>query len=68
MLLNEFLKEYRKNERQETTIVELKSTVAQQQKQIEALTAGLPEPSAARLCSVQAVRSLSGITSRQSRR
>jgi hypothetical protein len=46
MLLNEFLKEYRKNERQETTIVELKSTVAQQQKQIEALTAGLQKVSA----------------------
>ena len=46
MLLNEFLKEYRKNERQETTIVELKSTVAQQQKQIEALAAGLQKVSA----------------------
>jgi Chaperone of endosialidase len=46
MLLNEFQKEYRKNERQETTIVELKSTVAQQQKQIEALTAGLQKVSA----------------------
>ena len=34
MLLNEFLKEHRKNERQEATI-------ARQQKQIEALTAGL---------------------------
>ena len=46
MLLNEFQKEYRKNERQETTIVELKSTVAQQQKQSEALTAGLQKVSA----------------------
>jgi hypothetical protein len=46
MLLNEFLKEYRKNERQETTIVELKSTVAQQQKQIETLAAGLQKVSA----------------------
>jgi hypothetical protein len=34
MLLNEFLKEHRKNEKQEATI-------ARQQKQIEALTAGL---------------------------
>jgi hypothetical protein len=34
MLLNEFLKEHRKNEEQEATI-------ARQQKQIEALTAGL---------------------------
>jgi len=52
MLLNEFLKEHRKVEDQQATITELKSTVAQQQKdfqataaeqqkQIEALTAGL---------------------------
>jgi hypothetical protein len=34
MLLNEFLKEHRKNEKQEATI-------ARQQKQIDALTAGL---------------------------
>ncbi len=57
MLLNEFLKEHRKNEEQEATITELKSTVAQQQKdfqatvahqqkQIEALTAGLQKVSA----------------------
>ena len=57
MLLNEFLKEHRKNEKQEATIAELKSTVAQQQKgfaaklakqeeQIEALTAGLQRVSA----------------------
>jgi hypothetical protein len=39
MLLNEFLKEHRKNEEQETTI-------AHQQKQIEALTAGLQKVSA----------------------
>jgi uncharacterized coiled-coil protein SlyX len=46
MLLNEFLKEHRKVEEQQATITELKSssakqaaTVAQQQKQIEALTA-----------------------------
>src|SRR4029077_15091806 len=48
MLLNEFLKEHRRAEEQghkmqtqEATIVELKSAVAQQQKQIEGLTAGL---------------------------
>ena len=57
MLLNEFLKEHRKNEEQEATIAELKSTVAKQQKdsqataarqqkQIEALTAGLQKVSA----------------------
>ena len=39
MLLNEFLKEHRRNEQQEATIV-------RQQKQIEALTAGLQKVSA----------------------
>ena len=57
MLLNEFLKEHRKNDEQQAKITELKSTVAQQQKdfqataahqqkQIEALTAGLQKVSA----------------------
>jgi uncharacterized coiled-coil protein SlyX len=57
MLLNEFLKEHKKNEVQEKTIAELKSTIARQQtsfeskfasqqKQIEALTAGLQKVSA----------------------
>jgi hypothetical protein len=50
MLLNEFLKEHRKNEEQEATIAELKqdfrSRLADQQKQIEALTAGLQKVSA----------------------
>ena len=39
MLLNEFLKEHR-------TVQDLKTVVAQQQKQIEALTAGLEKVSA----------------------
>ena len=39
MLLNEFLKEHRRNEQQEATI-------AKQQKQIDALTAGLQRVSA----------------------
>jgi lipid II:glycine glycyltransferase (peptidoglycan interpeptide bridge formation enzyme) len=39
MLLNEFLKEHRKNEKQEATIARL-------QEQIEALTAGLQKVSA----------------------
>ena len=39
MLLNEFLKEHRKNERQEATIMRL-------EKQIEALIAGLEKVSA----------------------
>ena len=53
MLLNEFLKEHRKNEEQEATIALLKSTdakqeatIARQQQQIEALTAGLQKVSA----------------------
>jgi Chaperone of endosialidase len=57
MLLNEFLKEHRTVQEQATTITQLKSTVAQQQKdfqataahqqeQIEALTAGLQRVSA----------------------
>src|ERR1043166_3848580 len=46
MLLNEFLKEHRKNAEQEAMISELKSTDAQQQKQIEALTVMLQKVSA----------------------
>jgi hypothetical protein len=53
MLLNEFLKEHRKNEEQGATITQLKSMVekqeaanAQQQKQIEALTTGLQKVNA----------------------
>jgi uncharacterized coiled-coil protein SlyX len=46
MLLNEFLKEHRKVQQQDTTIADLKSTVAEQQKQIKALTAGLQKVSA----------------------
>jgi hypothetical protein len=39
MLLNEFLKEHGKVEEQQAAIAQLKATAAQQQKQIEALTA-----------------------------
>ena len=50
MLLNEFLKEHRKNEEQQATIAQLKkdmqANAAQHQKQIEALTAGLQKVSA----------------------
>jgi hypothetical protein len=53
MLLNEFLKEHRKNQEQEATIARLTSTdakqeamIANQQKQIEALTADLQKVSA----------------------
>jgi uncharacterized coiled-coil protein SlyX len=53
MLLNEFLKEHRKVQEQETAITQLKSTaakqeatIAKQQMQIEALTAGLQKVSA----------------------
>jgi hypothetical protein len=49
MLLNEFLKEHRKNQEQEATIAQLKRDfqfrLAEQQKQIEALTAGLQKVS-----------------------
>ena len=38
MLLNEFLKEHRKGQEQERKVAGLEATVAQQQKQIEALT------------------------------
>jgi len=41
MLLNEFLKEHRKVEEQQATITELKSTVAQQQKDFQATVAQL---------------------------
>jgi hypothetical protein len=53
MLLNEFLKEHRKNEKQEATITALKAndakqeaTITQQQRQIDALIAGLKEQAA----------------------
>ena len=45
MLLNEFLKEHHKVADQESTIAELKTTVAQQEKQIEALTATIQKVS-----------------------
>jgi uncharacterized coiled-coil protein SlyX len=55
MLLNEFLKEHRKVQEQDATITQVKSTIAKQeatitrqQKQIEALTAGLQKVSARR--------------------
>jgi hypothetical protein len=46
MLLNEFLKEHKKVEEQQATIAELKSTVAQQQKEIESVVAGFQEQDA----------------------
>ena len=46
MLLNEFLKEHRKNEEQGRDIQEQKATIALQQKQIEALTTGLQKMNA----------------------
>jgi len=46
MLLNEFLKEYRKNEQQESKIEQQDAKIAHQQKQIEALTTGLQKVSA----------------------
>jgi hypothetical protein len=46
MLLNEFLKEHKKVEAQQASIAELRSTVAQQQKGMEVLTAQLKEQAA----------------------
>ena len=46
MLLNEFLKEHRKNEQQESKITEQEAKIARQEKQIEALAAGLQKVSA----------------------
>jgi predicted ribosome quality control (RQC) complex YloA/Tae2 family protein len=46
MLLNEFLKEHRRNEQQESRIKQQEAKIARQQKQIEALTAGLQKVAA----------------------
>jgi hypothetical protein len=46
MLLNEFLKEHRRNEEQQATIARLIASDTRQQKQIEALTAALQKVSA----------------------
>jgi trimeric autotransporter adhesin len=46
MLLNEFLKEHRKVEEQESRIEQQEAKIAHQQKQIDALTAGLQKVSA----------------------
>jgi uncharacterized coiled-coil protein SlyX len=46
MLLNEFLKQHKRVEKQQATITELKSTVVQQQKEMETLTAQIREQAA----------------------
>ena len=46
MLLNEFLKEHKKNEAQGKTIAELKSTIAQQQRAIDQLAMQMQKMSA----------------------
>jgi hypothetical protein len=46
MLLNEFFKEHRKNEQQESKIEKQDAKIARQEQQIEALTAGLQKVSA----------------------
>ena len=46
MLLNEFLKEHRKNEQQESKLEQQDEKIARQEKQIEALTAGFQKVSA----------------------
>jgi hypothetical protein len=59
MLLNEFLKEHKKVEEQQVSIAELKSTVAQQQKGMDVLTAQLKEQ-AAQIQKVSAQLEVSG--------
>ena len=46
MMLNEVLKEHRKNEQQESKIEQQEATIARQEKQIEALTVGFQKVSA----------------------
>jgi hypothetical protein len=46
MLLNEFLKEHRKTQEQEARLTKQEAIIAQQQKQIDALTAGLQKVNA----------------------
>jgi hypothetical protein len=46
MLLNEFLKEHKAFVEEQRKVEDLQATVAQQQKQIETLTAGLQKVSA----------------------
>ena len=48
MLLNEFLKEHRKVENQESRIQQQEATIVRQQRQINALTAGLQKVTAHR--------------------
>ena len=60
MLLNEFLKEHRKGQEQDRKVEEQGSMIAQQQKQIEALTAGLQKVSAQLELSKSAIRTVVG--------
>ena len=46
MMLNEFLKEHRKNGQQESKIEQQEATIARQEKQIEGLTVGFQKVSA----------------------
>ena len=46
MLLNEFLKEHRKGQEQDATISQLKTELAQQQKEIKSLSAQIQKVSA----------------------
>jgi hypothetical protein len=46
MMLNEFLKEHRKNEQQESKIEQQEATIARQEKQIEGLPVGFQKVSA----------------------
>ena len=54
MMLNEFLKEHKKVEEQQANIAELKSTIAQQQRGMEVLTASQLKEQAAQIQKVSA--------------
>jgi hypothetical protein len=67
MLLNEFLKEHKAFIEEQHKVENLQSTVAQQQKQIEALTAGLQKVSAQLEVNRSAPKTAINITRRRRR-
>ena len=67
MLLNEFLKEHKAFIEEQHKVENLQSTVAQQQKQIEALTAGLQKVSAQLEVNRSAPKTVINITRRRRR-
>jgi hypothetical protein len=67
MLLNEFLKEHKAFIEEQHKVENLQSTVAQQQKQIEALSAGLQKVSAQLEVNRSAPKTVINITRRRRR-